>query len=79
MHELMFVYELLERLVVCRSVIAHLGFRKETRWHSFQENLDFPGSDEAYHKFVNSTMKDGTLVLRLRDIGKERDYEHTDI
>ena len=79
MHELMFVYELLERLVVCRSVIAHLGFRKETRWHSFQENLDFPGSDEAYHKFVNSTMKDGTLVLKLRDIGKERDYEHTDI
>ncbi len=79
MHELMFVYELLERLVVCRSVIAHLGFRKETRWHSFQENLDFPGSDEAYHKFVNSTMKDGVLVLRLRDIGKETDYEHTDI
>ena len=79
MHELMFVYELLERLVVCRSVIAHLGFRKETRWHSFQENLDFPGSDEAYHKFVNSTMKDGALVLRLRDIGKESDYEHTDI
>jgi adenylylsulfate reductase subunit A len=79
MHELMFVYELLERLVVCRSVIAHLGFRKETRWHSFQENLDFPSLDEAYHKFVNSTMKDGVLVLRLRDIGKETGYEHTDI
>ena len=79
MHELMFVYELLERLVVCSSVIAHLGFRKETRWHSFQENLDFPRSDEAYHKFVNSTMKDGALVLRLRDIGKETGYEHTDI
>ena len=40
MHELMFIYELKERLTVCLSVIAHLGARKETRWHSFAENLD---------------------------------------
>lgn len=33
MHELMFVYELKERLLVCLCVIAHLGARKETRWH----------------------------------------------
>ena len=33
MHELMFVYELKERLTVCKSVIAHLFARKETRWH----------------------------------------------
>lgn len=78
MHELMFVYELKERLIVCRSVIAHLRFRKETRWHSFQENLDFPRTDEAYHKFVNSKLKDGRMILKLRDIGKETRYEHTD-
>lgn len=41
-HELMFVYELKERLLVCLAVIAHLGARKETRWHSFAENLDYP-------------------------------------
>ncbi len=35
MHELMFAYELRERLIVCRSLIAHLKNRKETRWHSF--------------------------------------------
>ena len=47
MHDLMFVYELKERLTVCLSVIAHLGARKETRWHSFAENLDHPDkSDE---------------------------------
>lgn len=78
MHELMFVHELKERLIVCRFVIAHLGYRKETRWHSFQENLDYPRPDEAYHKFVNSTMKDGRLILKLREIGKENRYEHTD-
>ena len=33
MHELMFVYELKERLTVCLSVVAHLKARKETRWH----------------------------------------------
>ena len=42
MHELMFVYELKERLTVCLTVIAHLRARKETRWHSFAENLDYP-------------------------------------
>ena len=41
-HELMFVYELKERLLVCLAVIAHLGARKETRWHSFAENPDYP-------------------------------------
>ncbi|MFU0828100.1 MAG: Adenylyl-sulfate reductase subunit alpha [Lachnoclostridium sp.] len=42
MHELMFAYELKERLVLAKSLIAHLRARKETRWHSFAENLDYP-------------------------------------
>lgn len=46
-HELMFVYELKERLTVCQVLIEHLKARKETRWHSFAENLDYPEkSDE---------------------------------
>ena len=35
MHELLFAYELKERLLVCQALIAHLKNRKETRWHSF--------------------------------------------
>ena len=76
MHELMFVYELKERLIVCRTVIAHLGFRKETRWHSFQENLDYPEKNDDYYKFVNSRLVDGRLIVKLRDIEKEEAYEH---
>ena len=49
MHELMFAYELRERLIVCRSLIAHLKNRKETRWHSFNENLDHPETDEKFY------------------------------
>lgn len=77
MHELMFAYELKERLVVCKSLIAHLLNRKETRWHSFNENLDYPDTDEAYFKYLNSRLTDGELQIILRDIVKENEYEHT--
>ncbi len=43
-----------ERLTVCLSVIAHLGARKETRWHSFAENLDYPDKSDDWMKYVNS-------------------------
>lgn len=77
MHELLFAYELKERLIVCKSLIAHLRGRKETRWHSFNENLDYPETDENYFKYVNSRLVDGKLQIILRDIVKEGSYEHT--
>jgi adenylylsulfate reductase subunit A len=77
MHQLMFAYELKERLIVCKSVIAHLLYRKETRWHSFNENLDHPTEDEAYFKYLNSRLVDGKLQMVFRDIVKENTYEHT--
>lgn len=77
-HELMFVYELRERLTVCKSLIAHLAARKETRWHVFNENLDYPEENPEYFKYVNSRVKDGRVEIILRDIVKEAGYEHTD-
>lgn len=68
MHELMFVYELRERLVVCLSVIAHLEARKETRWHSFAENLDYPEKSDAWLKYVNSRYEDGEIKIIFRDL-----------
>lgn len=79
MHDLMFVYELKERLTVCLSVIAHLGARKETRWHSFAENLDHPDKSEDWMKYVNSKYIDGKLQIIYRDlVGREAHYEHND-
>lgn len=76
--ELMYIYELKERLTVCRSVIAHLKARKETRWHSFAENLDYPNKDEKnFNKYVNSRLENGEIKNIIRDLvqgGKE--YEH---
>lgn len=77
--DLMYIYELRERLVVCRSVIAHLKARRETRWHSFAENLDYPEKDDQnYKKYVNSRMKNGEIKIILRDLveGGKR-YEHS--
>lgn len=79
MHDLMFVYELKERLTVCLSVIAHLGARKETRWHCFAENLDHPDKSDEWMKYVNSKYIDGKLQIIYRDlVGREAHYEHND-
>ena len=79
MHDLMFVYELKERLTVCLSVIAHLGARKETRWHSFAENLDYPGKSDDWMKYVNSRYENGQLHMIYRElVGREARYEHND-
>lgn len=78
MHELMFVYELKERLTVCLSVIAHLQARKETRWHSFAENLDYPDKSDDWLLYVNSKMEDGELKIIYRDLVKKGEtYEHS--
>lgn len=79
MHELMFIYELKERLTVCLSVIAHLGARKETRWHSFAENLDYPNKSDDWMKYVNSKYENGQLHMIYRElVGREARYEHND-
>lgn len=78
MHELMFVYELKERLTLCKSVIAHLKARKETRWHSFAENLDYPEKSDEWLKYVNSKLVDGKLTMLYRDlVGRGETYEHS--
>lgn len=70
MHELMFVYELKERLTVCLTVIAHLRARKETRWHSFAENLDYPEKSDEWLRYVNSRLVDGRIEMIYRDLMK---------
>lgn len=78
MHELMFVYELKERLTVCKTLIAHLKARKETRWHSFAENLDYREKSDEYLKYVNSRVVDGKLTILYRDlVGRRETYEHS--
>ena len=69
MQELMYIYELRERLTICRTVIAHLKARHETRWHCFAENTDYPErNDERWNVFVNSRFADGKTGIILRRV-----------
>ena len=78
-HELMFYYELKERLTICLTLIEHLKARKETRWHSFDENLDYPKKSGDWLKYVNSKMEDGKITVFTRKlVGREEHYEHHD-
>lgn len=79
MQELTRLFELKERLTVCRVVIAHLAARKETRWHCFAENLDHRECDDSWLKYVNSRYENGEIHILLRDlVGRHENYEHRD-
>ena len=77
-HELMFVYELKEILTVCQVLIEHLKARKETRWHSFAENLDYPEKSDEWLKYVNTRKVDGRIEVKYRNlVGRGETYEHS--
>lgn len=69
MDDLLRIYEIRERLVVCQVLIEHLLARKETRWHSFGENADYPEINESYKKYVNSVMdENGEIKILLKEL-----------
>lgn len=77
--DLLRIYEIRERLTVCRSVIAHLKARKETRWYSFAENMDYPAKSDDWLKYVNSRKENGEIKIIIRDLVRGGDsYEHSD-
>ncbi|MCD8156419.1 MAG: adenylyl-sulfate reductase subunit alpha [Clostridiales bacterium] len=77
MHELLFVYELRDRLTVCKTLIFHLLNRRETRWHIFGENQDYPEKNPKFFAYLNSRIKDGKREVLWREIVKENEFRHT--
>ncbi len=71
--ELLRIAEVKERLLVCRALIAHLAARKETRWHSFAENADYPEQNPAFEKYVNSRYENDEIQIIFRDLVTERE------
>lgn len=54
--DLLRVWELRDRLLVARALVAHMAARHETRWHGFCENASFPERDDAWDCYVNSRL-----------------------
>ena len=78
MHDLLMIYEVKDRLLVCRALIAHIYARKESRWYCYLNNADYPErDDEHWLKYVNSVYKDGQFEIIYRNlIGRDEIYEH---
>ena len=68
MDDLLNIYEIRERFILCHSVILHLFERKETRWNSFAENASHPEKQDSYRLYINSIKKDGKLSTIKRDL-----------
>lgn len=78
LHELSYLYELRDRIVVAQALVAHLGGRKETRWHSFGEHGDYPNCSDDGLVYVNSAYQDGEFQVFQRPLVEKGDtYEHT--
>lgn len=80
LHELLTIHEIIDRLYVCKVLIAHLEARKETRWLCYQQNADFPTKDDLHwRKYVNSRYENGEVKILLRELVKRDEiYEHSD-
>ncbi|MCR5698963.1 MAG: adenylyl-sulfate reductase subunit alpha [Treponemataceae bacterium] len=69
MDDLLRIYEIRERLIVCQVLIEHLLARKETRWHSFGENTDYSEINPQFKNYINSVMdENGEIHIILRDL-----------
>ncbi len=68
-HQLMKAHEVIDRVDVAQVLVAHLLYRKETRWPSYQTRVDYPNRDDAnWLLFVNSRRepKSGKIEMLTR-------------
>ncbi len=76
MYDLLKIYELRDRLTVCRALIEHLSARRETRWRCFAEHTDYPNRDPNFDCFINSRLVDGKIKIIFRDLEADCDEEN---
>lgn len=80
LRDLLAIFEIIDRLDVCKVLIGHLEARKETRWRCYQENADYPQKDDqVWLKYINSVYQDGVVKIVYRDlVERDETYEHSD-
>ena len=74
--DLLHIYEVKERLVVCKSVIAHLKARKETRWRGFGQNMGLSGNKRmtGIKKQSIPIYENGKIKILFRDLTQTPDF-----
>lgn len=78
LHDLLSIHEIIDRLYVCKVLVAHLLTRRETRWPCYQQNADYPKCDNLnWQKYVNSRYENGVVKMIIREIvQRDEKYEH---
>ncbi|KMT23324.1 adenylyl-sulfate reductase subunit alpha [Clostridium cylindrosporum] len=78
MHELLFIHEVIDRLLIAKVLIKHMQERKETRLRCYCENQSYKEKDDVnYKKYVNSVFDGKDIKITLRDIVERGQvYEH---
>lgn len=69
MRGLLRIYELRDRLTVCKTLLSHMEARRETRWPGFGVRTDFPEKDPSFALHVNSRLIDGEIRIIYREAG----------
>lgn len=72
-HDLQLCHDVIDRVLVAQQLVAHMDHRKETRWHCYQERLDYPERDDTrWMVFVNSVREaDGSVRMVERPVERE--------
>ncbi|WP_408955590.1 adenylyl-sulfate reductase subunit alpha [Natroniella sp. ANB-PHB2] len=66
LHQLLQVHEVIDRVIVARVLVEHLLYRKETRWKSYQQRIDYPQRDDQnWFIFVNSVYDQQTGKVKI--------------
>jgi len=77
MRELLQIFEVIDRLYVCKVLIVHLLARKETRWKCYGENADYQEKNDNLLSYVNTRYNEGKVEVIFRNLIKRDEmYEH---
>jgi adenylylsulfate reductase, subunit A len=72
--ELMQSHDVIDRTEVARGLLEHMMHRRETRWHCYQERLDYPErDDQRWMVFVNTVRDpDGSIRVIERPVQRAK-------
>ena len=78
MYQLVKAHEVVDRVLVARALVEHLLYRKETRWRSYQERVDYPRRDDMrWRIFVNSVYDRETARIKILERPHDAGLEGT--
>lgn len=69
-HELLFIHEIRDRLLVSEVLIHHLLERKETRFRLYGEYVDFPNVNKNLNVYINSKVEEEKIKIIKRNLVK---------